>query len=75
MTYISNQALLRMEAEVTRERRIERVNEVIKELGLTKCQDTIIGNPGRIKGISGGEMRRLSFASEVCGIVFSNRIM
>ncbi|XP_052218229.1 protein white-like [Dreissena polymorpha] len=57
-------ALLRMEAEVTRERRIERVNEVIKELGLTKCQDTIIGNPGRIKGISGGEMRRLSFASE-----------
>ncbi|KAH3789925.1 hypothetical protein DPMN_168117 [Dreissena polymorpha] len=63
-----------MEAEVPRERRIERVNEVIKELGLTKCQDYIIGNPGCIKGISGGEMRRLSFASEVCGIVFSKQI-
>ncbi|KAH3715726.1 protein white-like [Dreissena polymorpha] len=62
--HLTFRALLRMEAEVTRERRIERVDEVIKELGLTKCQDNIIGNPGRIKGISGGEMRRLSFASE-----------
>jgi len=25
----------------------------------------VIGIPGRIKGISGGEMKRLSFASEV----------
>ncbi|KAH3715723.1 hypothetical protein DPMN_058435 [Dreissena polymorpha] len=62
--HLTFRALLRMEAEVPRERRIERVNEVIKELGLNKCQDNIIGNPGRIKGISGGEMRRLSFASE-----------
>jgi ABC-type multidrug transport system ATPase subunit len=59
------QALLRMEQEVSRARRLERVDEVIQELGLQKCQDNIIGNPGRIKGISGGEMRRLSFASEV----------
>ena len=35
------------------------------QLGLTKCADTMIGTPGRIKGISGGEMKRLSFASEV----------
>ncbi|KAJ4431107.1 hypothetical protein ANN_19702, partial [Periplaneta americana] len=35
------------------------------QLALTKCRDTIIGVPGRIKGISGGEMKRLSFASEV----------
>ena len=54
-----------MEQEVSRERRLERVDEVIQELGLQKCKDNIIGNPGRIKGISGGEMRRLSFASEV----------
>jgi hypothetical protein len=26
----------------------------------------VIGVQGRIKGISGGEMKRLSFASEVC---------
>ena len=35
------------------------------QLGLTKCAENIIGNPDRQKGISGGEMRRLSFASEV----------
>ena len=35
------------------------------QLGLKKCADTMIGVPGRIKGISGGEMKRLSFASEV----------
>jgi ABC-type multidrug transport system ATPase subunit len=32
---------------------------------LTNCQDTVIGISGRLKGISGGEMKRLSFASEV----------
>jgi len=35
------------------------------QLSLSKCQNTIIGVPGRIKGLSGGEMKRLSFASEV----------
>lgn len=35
------------------------------QLTLTRCQDTIIGVAGKIKGISGGEMKRLSFASEV----------
>ena len=35
------------------------------KLGLTKCADTFIGIPGRLRGISGGEKKRLSFASEV----------
>lgn len=35
------------------------------QLALTKCRNTIIGMPGRMKGLSGGEMKRLSFASEV----------
>lgn len=35
------------------------------QLLLTSCQNTIIGKPGKVKGISGGEMKRLSFASEV----------
>lgn len=42
-----------------------RVEEVISELGLIKCANTRIGVPGRIKGISGGEMKRLAFACEV----------
>ena len=45
---------------------MNRVEEVINELGLAKCAETVIGNPERgIKGISGGERKRLSFASEV----------
>jgi ABC-type multidrug transport system ATPase subunit len=35
-------------------------------LNLKKCEDTLIGLPQLgIKGISGGEMRRLAFASEI----------
>ncbi|CAG7692574.1 unnamed protein product, partial [Allacma fusca] len=44
--------------------RLKCVDFIIHELGLTKCQHTRIGHPARSKGISGGEMKRLSFASE-----------
>jgi ABC-type multidrug transport system ATPase subunit len=41
---------------------------------LKKCEETLIGNVQLgIKGISGGEMRRLAFASEIItnpGILF-----
>ncbi|GLG96976.1 Protein brown [Gryllus bimaculatus] len=63
--HLTFQALVRMDRNIPYEQRMRRVQEVITELALTKCQHTIIGVPGRIKGISGGEMKRLSFASEV----------
>ncbi|GFS54140.1 protein white [Nephila pilipes] len=59
------QALLRMDKHLTYDERMQRVDEVILELGLTKCADTKIGVAGRVKGISGGEAKRLAFASEV----------
>nr|XP_053649648.1 protein white-like [Cherax quadricarinatus] len=59
------QAMLRMDRHLTYDQRMTRVDEVIIELGLTKCAETKIGVPGRIKGISGGEMKRLAFACEV----------
>ncbi|XP_014230795.1 protein white [Trichogramma pretiosum] len=59
------QALVRMDKEIPYQQRIRRVNEVISELALTKSRNTVIGIAGRLKGISGGEMKRLSFASEV----------
>ncbi|XP_013386693.1 protein white-like [Lingula anatina] len=62
--HLQFQAQLRMDREVPFEERMDRVEEVIEETGLSKCADTRIGIPGRIKGISGGEMKRLSFASE-----------
>jgi len=63
--HLQFRALLRMDKALTTQRRMQRVEDVIAELGLTKCADNIIGDPGRLKGISGGEMRRLSFASEI----------
>ncbi|KAJ0180331.1 hypothetical protein K1T71_003735 [Dendrolimus kikuchii] len=59
------QALVRMDRHIPYAQRMQRVQEVISELALSKCQNTVIGIPGRLKGISGGEMKRLSFASEV----------
>jgi len=55
-----------MDRGLTYKERMARVEEVINELGLRKCAATVIGNPDRgVKGISGGERKRLSFASEV----------
>jgi ABC-type multidrug transport system ATPase subunit len=68
-----------MDREVPKHQRMDRVDAVIQEvgqvagrlltpdpqLGLSKCRDTQIGVPGRFKGISGGQMKRLAFASEV----------
>ncbi|KAF2898580.1 hypothetical protein ILUMI_07594 [Ignelater luminosus] len=59
------QALVRMDKDIPYYQRMKRVKEVLMELGLDDCKDTIIGIKGRIKGISGGEMKRLSFAAEV----------
>ena len=42
-----------------------RIDEIISELSLVNSQNTLIGTGKLIKGISGGEKRRLAFASEV----------
>uniref|UniRef100_A0A0L8HMM2 ABC transporter domain-containing protein n=2 Tax=Octopus bimaculoides TaxID=37653 RepID=A0A0L8HMM2_OCTBM len=57
-------ALLRMDKSYDKEQRIQRVKDVIRELSLTKCANTMIGDE-RIKGISGGEKKRVAFASEI----------
>jgi len=60
------QALLRMDKHLTYPERMDRVEEVIHELGLSKCANSVIGDPFRgIIGISGGERKRLAFACEV----------
>ncbi|XP_012554711.2 protein white isoform X2 [Hydra vulgaris] len=59
------QAYLRMPESFSVKEKEKKVDNVIAQLGLTKCQNTIIGVPGRIRGISGGENKRLSFASEI----------
>ncbi|KIH51749.1 hypothetical protein ANCDUO_18158 [Ancylostoma duodenale] len=43
----------------------QRVEEVIRKMGLSGCADTLIGIPNSVKGLSCGEMKRLAFASEI----------
>ncbi|BFZ05517.1 hypothetical protein BsWGS_08556 [Bradybaena similaris] len=57
-------AALRLPSSVSRGERIERVNNVIKELGLDKCADTKVGNEF-IRGVSGGERKRCSIGMEL----------
>eukprot|EP00117_Sycon_ciliatum_P036739 scpid32794/ scgid27614/ Protein white len=63
--HLKFQALLRMDKRLSPEERMQRVEDVITELGLQKCRNNKIGSPTGVRGISGGELKRLSFASEV----------
>ena len=58
-------ARLKMAGHWTRREQDLRVRDLLTELGLIKCQNVIIGEPGVTKGLSGGERKRLSFASQV----------
>jgi ABC-type multidrug transport system ATPase subunit len=44
----------------------EKAQEIIDNLGLTKCADTIVGN-SMVRGISGGERKRACIAVELMG--------
>ncbi|XP_044754174.1 protein white-like isoform X2 [Coccinella septempunctata] len=59
------QALLRIESRFSYEHKLDRVEKVISELSLTKCQDSQIGVPGVNSHLSGGERKRLALASEL----------
>ncbi|GMF25051.1 unnamed protein product [Phytophthora lilii] len=58
------QARLRLGGQVSKKRCLDRANAVMEELGLTGCRDTLIGG-WMLRGISGGERKRLAFASEI----------
>ena len=54
---------LKLPKSMSKEKKLKRVNNIIDELDLNKCKDTIIGNIG--SGISGGERRRLAIGLEI----------
>ncbi len=58
------QSNLRLSGDIPSKQKAQMVEDVMAKVGLKKCENTLIGVRGRVKGISGGEMRRLSFASE-----------
>ncbi|RZC51269.1 hypothetical protein C5167_019691 [Papaver somniferum] len=57
-------ALLRLPNTITKEEKIIRAEEVITQLGLTRCKNSIMGGPF-IRGVSGGERKRVSIGQEI----------
>ncbi|KAK0214526.1 P-loop containing nucleoside triphosphate hydrolase protein [Armillaria fumosa] len=57
-------AALRLPRSMSKEERQQRVDEVILKMGLKGCRHILIGNE-LLKGISGGEKRRVSIAVQV----------
>ncbi|KAJ0976184.1 hypothetical protein J5N97_018149 [Dioscorea zingiberensis] len=57
-------SLLRLPSSLTVRQKIDHVDAVITQLGLSACRNTIIGNQD-IRGVSGGERKRVSIGQEI----------
>ncbi|KAL4592960.1 hypothetical protein LXL04_005969 [Taraxacum kok-saghyz] len=57
-------AMLRLPKTLTQVEKVHQVARVIAELGLTRCQNSMIGGP-LFRGISGGEKKRVSIGQEM----------
>lgn len=56
-------AMLRLPRTMSLADKTKRVDDIIMELGLKKCESTQIGSP-ETRGISGGERKRVSIGIE-----------
>ena len=57
-------AIIKLPSTISRRRKVARAEEVIRMLGLRNCADVLVGGE-LLKGISGGEKRRLSLACQM----------
>ncbi|XP_074351255.1 ABC transporter G family member 22-like isoform X2 [Apium graveolens] len=57
-------ALLRLPKTLSKQEKEQRAADVIYELGLERCQDTMIGG-SFVRGISGGERKRVCIGNEI----------
>ncbi|GKU91091.1 hypothetical protein SLEP1_g5010 [Rubroshorea leprosula] len=57
-------ARLRLPKTLTRQEKEKRAIDVIYELGLERCQDTMIGG-SFVRGVSGGERKRVCIGNEI----------
>ena len=55
----------RIRLGITHDEAVALAEEVLEQLHLGGCKDTIIGVPGHIKGISGGEKKRVNIGNEL----------
>ncbi|XP_075659522.1 ABC transporter G family member 21 [Castanea sativa] len=57
-------ALLRLPKELSKQDKIEQTEILIRELGLTRCRNGVVGGT-LLRGISGGERKRVSIGQEM----------
>ncbi|KAI3997521.1 hypothetical protein MKX01_008128 [Papaver californicum] len=57
-------ALLRLPKTLTKQHKEQRAMDIICDLGLERCQDTMIGG-SFVRGISGGERKRVCIGNEI----------
>ncbi|XP_022969810.1 ABC transporter G family member 21 [Cucurbita maxima] len=57
-------AMLRLPKELSQDDKVAQAEIIIAELGLTRCRNSIIGG-GLLRGISGGERKRVSIGHEM----------
>lgn len=55
---------LKLGSRISKKSRVTLVNDLIAQLRLEKAADTIVGD-AKVRGISGGERRRLAIACEL----------
>jgi ABC-type multidrug transport system ATPase subunit len=64
---LSYAAYFRLPTTMTEDAKKQRVEDVIMDLGLNGCRNTVIGNSW-VRGISGGEKKRVSIGQELVTI-------
>ncbi|KAI3820575.1 hypothetical protein L1987_08123 [Smallanthus sonchifolius] len=57
-------SLLRLPKNLTSQEKVIQAEDVINQLGLTRCKNIIIGGPN-LRGVSGGERKRVSIGQEM----------
>ena len=57
-------AIIKLPSTISHKQKVARAEEIIRMLGLRSCADVPVGSE-LLKGISGGEKRRLSLACEM----------
>jgi len=54
-------------SHLSRSERCKAVEDIMDKLRLGKCADTVVGTPGLVRGISGGERKRTNVAMSLLG--------
>ncbi|KAG6390484.1 hypothetical protein SASPL_148219 [Salvia splendens] len=58
-------ALLRLPNSLSKQQKTERAMDVLSQLGLEKCQNTMVGGNKGVRGVSGGEKKRVCIGNEI----------